>query len=108
MVRKRKKQPKRTKTSENGRKHWSKWLIFFLDERVVPLDGSDSNFKLAYDGFLSKEEMQPMRSKWLWESMLTIIILCLRKRLHLKELSHGSWIRKLLQNYVKLLRFINR
>ncbi|KAD4180159.1 hypothetical protein R6Q59_023586 [Mikania micrantha] len=33
---------------------WSKWLIFFLDERVVPLSHSDSNYKLAYDGFLSK------------------------------------------------------
>ncbi|KAM0037046.1 putative 6-phosphogluconolactonase [Helianthus debilis subsp. tardiflorus] len=33
---------------------WSKWLIFFLDERVVPLDHPDSNYKLAYEGFLSK------------------------------------------------------
>nr|WAS27903.1 bHLH13 [Lonicera caerulea] len=33
---------------------WSKWIIFFLDERVVPLTVPDSNYKLAYDGFLSK------------------------------------------------------
>ncbi|KAK1437476.1 hypothetical protein QVD17_03267 [Tagetes erecta] len=33
---------------------WAKWLIFFLDERVVPLDHPDSNYKLAYEGLLSK------------------------------------------------------
>ncbi|KAK1437478.1 hypothetical protein QVD17_03269 [Tagetes erecta] len=33
---------------------WSKWLIFFLDERVVPLDHPDSNYNLAHGGFLSK------------------------------------------------------
>lgn len=33
---------------------WSKWSIFWVDERVVPLSADDSNFKLAYDGFLSK------------------------------------------------------
>ncbi|XP_076933703.1 putative 6-phosphogluconolactonase 4, chloroplastic [Bidens hawaiensis] len=33
---------------------WSKWLIFFLDERVVPHDHLDSNCKLATDGFLCK------------------------------------------------------
>jgi len=33
---------------------WSKWHIFWVDERVVPLDHEDSNYKLAFDGFLSK------------------------------------------------------
>ncbi|KAL0400554.1 UNVERIFIED_CONTAM: putative 6-phosphogluconolactonase 4, chloroplastic [Sesamum latifolium] len=34
--------------------NWSKWLIFWVDERVVPLDNSDSNYLLAWNGFLSK------------------------------------------------------
>ncbi|KAK7320863.1 hypothetical protein VNO77_30748 [Canavalia gladiata] len=33
---------------------WSKWHVFWVDERVVPKDHLDSNYKLAYDGFLSK------------------------------------------------------
>ncbi|CAI9093958.1 OLC1v1029583C3 [Oldenlandia corymbosa var. corymbosa] len=33
---------------------WSKWSIFWLDERVVPKTSDDSNYKLAMDGFLSK------------------------------------------------------
>lgn len=33
---------------------WSKWHVFWVDERVVPKDHEDSNYKLAYDGFLSK------------------------------------------------------
>lgn len=33
---------------------WAKWHVFWVDERVVPKDHADSNYKLAYDGFLSK------------------------------------------------------
>ncbi|XP_047325741.1 probable 6-phosphogluconolactonase 4, chloroplastic [Impatiens glandulifera] len=33
---------------------WSKWHIFWVDERVVPKDHPDSNYKLAYDALLSK------------------------------------------------------
>lgn len=33
---------------------WSKWHIFWVDERVVPKDHPDSNYKLTYDGLLSK------------------------------------------------------
>ncbi|OIW04495.1 hypothetical protein TanjilG_13877 [Lupinus angustifolius] len=33
---------------------WSKWHVFWVDERVVPKDHLESNYKLAYDGFLSK------------------------------------------------------
>lgn len=33
---------------------WSKWHVFWVDERVVPKNHEDSNYKLAFDGFLSK------------------------------------------------------
>lgn len=33
---------------------WSKWYVFWVDERVVPKYHKESNYKLAYDGFLSK------------------------------------------------------
>ncbi|KAH8487709.1 hypothetical protein H0E87_026327 [Populus deltoides] len=33
---------------------WSKWHVFWVDERVVPRNHVDSNYKLAFDGFLSK------------------------------------------------------
>ncbi|OIV98040.1 hypothetical protein TanjilG_12271 [Lupinus angustifolius] len=38
---------------------WSKWHVFWLDERVVPKTHDDSNYKLAYDGFLSKVPIPP-------------------------------------------------
>ncbi|KAE8077637.1 hypothetical protein FH972_016184 [Carpinus fangiana] len=38
---------------------WSKWHVFWLDERVVPKDHKDSNYKLAYDGLLSKVPILP-------------------------------------------------
>ncbi|KAK1303893.1 hypothetical protein QJS10_CPB11g00638 [Acorus calamus] len=33
---------------------WAKWHVFWVDERVVKKDHPDSNYKLAFDGFLSK------------------------------------------------------
>ncbi|CAN8265033.1 unnamed protein product [Cochlearia groenlandica] len=38
---------------------WSKWHFFWVDERVVPKNHDDSNYKLAYDGFLSKVPIPP-------------------------------------------------
>ncbi|KAJ8775280.1 hypothetical protein K2173_020284 [Erythroxylum novogranatense] len=38
---------------------WSKWHVFWVDERVVPKDHPDSNYKLAYDGFLSRVPITP-------------------------------------------------
>ncbi|XP_016442727.1 6-phosphogluconolactonase 3, chloroplastic-like [Nicotiana tabacum] len=33
---------------------WSKWHVFWVDERVGPKDHPDSNYLLAYNAFLSK------------------------------------------------------
>ncbi|MQM04086.1 hypothetical protein Taro_036879 [Colocasia esculenta] len=33
---------------------WAKWHVFWVDERVVPRDHVESNYNLAYDGFLSQ------------------------------------------------------
>ncbi|EOA21419.1 hypothetical protein CARUB_v10001791mg [Capsella rubella] len=33
---------------------WSKWHVFWVDERVCAWEDPDSNYKLAMDGFLSK------------------------------------------------------
>ncbi|KAF5795476.1 putative 6-phosphogluconolactonase [Helianthus annuus] len=38
---------------------WSKWHMFWVDERVVPKDHPDSNYLLAYDCFLSKVPIPP-------------------------------------------------
>lgn len=38
---------------------WSKWHFFWVDERVVPKHHDDSNYKLAYDSFLSKVPIPP-------------------------------------------------
>ncbi|CAN0922665.1 6-phosphogluconolactonase 3, chloroplastic [Linum grandiflorum] len=38
---------------------WSKWHVFWVDERVVPKDHDDSNYKLALDLFLSKVPILP-------------------------------------------------
>lgn len=37
-----------------GSIEWGKWHVFWVDERVVPKNHEDSNYKLAYDVFLSK------------------------------------------------------
>ncbi|XP_021667343.1 probable 6-phosphogluconolactonase 1 isoform X1 [Hevea brasiliensis] len=34
---------------------WTKWYIFWADERVVAKNHADSNYKLAKDGLLSKQ-----------------------------------------------------
>jgi 6-phosphogluconolactonase len=39
--------------------NWAKWHVFWVDERVVPKDHVDSNYKLAFDGFLSKVPIPP-------------------------------------------------
>ncbi|MED6120875.1 hypothetical protein PIB30_025029 [Stylosanthes scabra] len=38
---------------------WSKWYIFWADERVVAKNHADSNYKLAKDGLLSKVPIVP-------------------------------------------------
>ncbi|CAN6709301.1 unnamed protein product [Malus baccata var. baccata] len=38
---------------------WGKWHVFWVDERVVKKTHPDSNYKLAFDGFLSKVPIPP-------------------------------------------------
>lgn len=37
---------------------WARWHFFWVDERVVPKHHDDSNYKLAYDHFLTKVFIQ--------------------------------------------------
>lgn len=48
---------------------WAKWHVFWLDERVVPKDHPDSNYKLAFDGFLSKVPIPPSQVHAITESL---------------------------------------
>ena len=41
-----------------GTVQWDKWEIFFADERAVPLDHADSNYKLLKDELLDKIPVQ--------------------------------------------------
>ncbi|KAL2048525.1 hypothetical protein N7G274_000437 [Stereocaulon virgatum] len=41
-------------SDKNGSLDFSKWEIFFADERAVPLDHEDSNYKLLKDELLDK------------------------------------------------------
>uniref|UniRef100_A0A7N0UDC7 Probable 6-phosphogluconolactonase n=1 Tax=Kalanchoe fedtschenkoi TaxID=63787 RepID=A0A7N0UDC7_KALFE len=38
---------------------WTKWYVFWVDERVVAKNHVDSNYKLAKEGFLSKVPILP-------------------------------------------------
>lgn len=33
---------------------WDKWVVFFADERAVPLDHEESNYRLVHEGLFSK------------------------------------------------------
>lgn len=35
---------------------FSKWKLFFCDERFVPLDHADSNYKAIHDGMITKQD----------------------------------------------------
>ncbi|KAI5394274.1 probable 6-phosphogluconolactonase 4, chloroplastic [Lathyrus oleraceus] len=48
---------------------WAKWHVFLVDERVVPKTNVDSNYKLAYDGFISKVPIPPLNVSTIDDSL---------------------------------------
>lgn len=48
--------------------------MFWVDERVVPKDHPDSNYLLAYDGFLSKVRISSSNAKLNISVYIAVII----------------------------------
>eukprot|EP00276_Gloeochaete_wittrockiana_P016691 CAMPEP_0184344256 /NCGR_PEP_ID=MMETSP1089-20130417/12767_1 /TAXON_ID=38269 ORGANISM="Gloeochaete wittrockiana, Strain SAG46.84" /NCGR_SAMPLE_ID=MMETSP1089 /ASSEMBLY_ACC=CAM_ASM_000445 /LENGTH=252 /DNA_ID=CAMNT_0026674009 /DNA_START=2247 /DNA_END=3005 /DNA_ORIENTATION=+ len=40
---------------------WTKWFVFFADERVVPLDHADSNYRLCKETFFAHVPIPPQQ-----------------------------------------------
>ena len=55
--------------------NWGKWHVFWADERVVPKDHPDSNYKLAYDGFLSKVILRSLFELFIHLFRISLIVL---------------------------------
>ncbi|KAF9604145.1 hypothetical protein IFM89_002820 [Coptis chinensis] len=62
---------------------WGQWHVFWVDERVVRKDHIDSNYNLAYDGFLSKvreweeEILSVIRDFERWGKLSVLMSSCL-------------------------------
>jgi 6-phosphogluconolactonase len=55
---------------------WDKWFVFFADERAVPLDDKDSNFKACDEHFFSKvkipeDQIFKIKEQWRDSSLTT-------------------------------------
>lgn len=72
---------------------WSKWIIFFLDERVVPLTDPNSNYKLAYDGFLCKVYIYIYFNFLTFPCLICFLILKKKNQLYQTKLQdYQQWI----------------